>query len=105
MVHRCGSHARRRILVRILLIGCCLATIGPLSGCGTAIGMVNDEVYPSSKVYVGVQQDLLILSNRADEEGYLGAFAPLALIDLPLSLVMDTLLLPYTLFFRESGKR
>jgi uncharacterized protein YceK len=48
-------------------------------------------------VYCGTRVDALMISMATDESaGVLRAFWPLAIMDLPLSLVADTLLLPYT---------
>ena len=75
------------------------ALLALCSGCGTVVSLLNDEL--PSKVYGGVHMDALILSGRADEGGYLAAFGPCALVDWPLSLIMDTLLLPITLLMRN----
>lgn len=55
-----------------------------LSGCATLANTFEDE--PKNKVYVGVRQDFT---------GW--TFAHGGLIDWPFSLVLDTILLPYTI--------
>jgi len=70
-----------------------------LSGCGTVVGMLNDQF--ASKIYVGIKQDLEILSSPEDEMEQ--ALQPIAFFDFPVSLVLDTLLLPVTLLLPKSS--
>ncbi len=56
--------------------------ISLLAGCGTLANTFEDE--PRNKIYVGVRVD-------ADAFGH-GGF-----LDLPFSLVLDTIFLPYTI--------
>ncbi len=53
-----------------------------LAGCGTLVNTFGDE--PRNKIYVGVRVDL-------------DAFGHGGFLDLPFSLVLDTILLPYTI--------
>lgn len=55
-----------------------------LSGCATLANTFKDE--PKNKIYVGVRQDF---------NGW--TFAHGGFIDWPFSLVLDTILLPYTI--------
>lgn len=57
-----------------------------LSSCGTIISLAEQDY----SVYGGVQRNF-----AAIEDG--GIFSVIAVIDLPLSFVMDTLMLPVTL--------
>lgn len=57
-----------------------------LTGCGTVLSMMENDY----TIYAGVSRDF-----NAIQEG--GVFSILAVIDLPLSFVLDTLLLPVTL--------
>ncbi|EXI61701.1 hypothetical protein MHD_05275 [Mannheimia granulomatis] len=57
-----------------------------LTACGTIISLVEQDY----SVYAGVTKDFYAM-----QEG--GIFAILAVIDLPLSFVLDTLMLPVTL--------
>lgn len=57
-----------------------------LTACGTVLSLVEKDY----SVYSGVSKDF-----HAMQEG--GVFAVLAVIDLPLSFVLDTLMLPVTL--------
>lgn len=57
-----------------------------LTACGTIISLVENDY----SIYAGVTKDLHIM-----QEG--GIFAVPAVIDLPLSFILDTLILPVTL--------
>ena len=57
-----------------------------LTACGTIINLSQGDY----AVYGGVRNDLSAIQNG-------GAFGILAVIDLPLSFVLDTLILPVTL--------
>ncbi|AUI65460.1 MULTISPECIES: YceK/YidQ family lipoprotein [Glaesserella] len=57
-----------------------------LTACGTITSLAESDY----SVYAGVSKDF-----RAIQEG--GVFSVLAVIDLPLSFVLDTLMLPVTL--------
>lgn len=57
-----------------------------LTGCGTVLSMMAQDY----SVYGGVSRDFVAI-----QEG--GFFSVVAVIDLPLSFVLDTLLLPVTL--------
>ncbi|HGO5856968.1 TPA: YceK/YidQ family lipoprotein [Mannheimia haemolytica] len=57
-----------------------------LTACGTVLSLVEQDY----RVYAGVIKDFQVM-----QEG--GIFAVLAVIDLPLSFVLDTLMLPVTL--------
>lgn len=57
-----------------------------LNGCGTIVSMIEQDY----SVYAGVSRDF-----SAIRDG--GVFSVAAVVDLPLSFVLDTLLLPLTL--------
>lgn len=57
-----------------------------LTACGTVVSLVEKDY----SIYAGVTRDF-----QAIQEG--GVLAVLAVIDLPLSFVLDTLMLPVTL--------
>jgi uncharacterized protein YceK len=85
----------------------CLAAIvlGALSGCGTSLNLDGD-----SRVYGGVAQDLQTVGERmvqasnpswpgtpGSSTGWNVTVGALALADVPLSLIGDTLTLPFTI--------
>lgn len=75
-------------LTIILLTGC--ATANETFGTGQLCG-----VHP----YCGVSVDLQVLKATTEDNATIArALAPFAVIDLPLSFVADTLILPYTIF-------
>lgn len=61
-----------------------IALVLALSGCATLANTFEDE--PKNKIYVGVRQDFT---------GW--TFAHGGFVDWPFSLVLDTILLPYTI--------
>lgn len=79
---------------------CLAASIGLLSGCSTFAETFSENPHcPGSLVYCGTRVDAYLISVATDEDaGILRAFWPIALIDLPFSVVADTLILPYTLY-------
>lgn len=86
----------RRLMAVLLVLS--------LGGCATTIGLVGktDKAMP----YFGVQFDSHILANPnelSDKNPVLLMIGyPLALIDLPLSAVADTLALPYMMQGKQS---
>lgn len=86
----------RRLIAALLVLN--------LSGCATSIGLVGktDKAMP----YFGVQFDGHILANPQElserNPVLLWIGYPLALIDLPLSAVADTLALPYMMQGKKS---
>ena len=89
----------------------CLCTL--LTGCAsllTTVGGAELQVdkgsvleVKKSKVYAGTKVDAFLLGRpfvdgvKGEDGGAFLLLYPFILIDLPLSMVMDTLLLPYTL--------
>lgn len=68
------------------------------SGCSTLSETFADRPHAPSLVYIGTQVDVAVIGAAGDDSaGILRLFWPFALMDLPLSLAADTLLLPYTL--------
>lgn len=57
-----------------------------LSGCGTIVSLMEQDY----SVYGGVSRDLEVIHND-------GIFSFIAIVDLPLSFIFDTLLMPLTL--------
>ena len=85
---------------RTRLAAVCLASV--LSGCAAISQTFDDN--PGSKIYAGTRLDGAIIfsgfSGRGDASDWLGGFRVViwfgCLVDLPFSLVADTVLLPYT---------
>ncbi|MDK9717875.1 MAG: YceK/YidQ family lipoprotein [Trichlorobacter sp.] len=77
-----------------------------ISGCSTFSETFADRPHASSLVYIGTQVDLAVVGTLGDETaGIFRLFAPFALLDLPLSLAADTLLLPYTITKEVQGPK
>ncbi len=78
-----------------------------LSGCATMTETFEDRSHCGvSRVYCGTRVDAMVIAAATDESaGVIRAFWPIALVDLPLSLVADTLLLPYTTFMDTGVKK
>ena len=79
---------------------CLAASLALLTGCSTFAETFSETPHcPGSLVYCGTRVDAYLISVATDEDaGILRAFWPIALIDLPFSVVADTLILPYTLY-------
>lgn len=75
------------------------------SGCATLTETFEERSHcGNTRVYCGTRVDALMISMATDESaGVLRAFWPLAIMDLPLSLVADTLLLPYTAYLDSNA--
>lgn len=74
-------------IIKKIAQGVCLAFLfGNLTACGTIINLSKGNY----AVYGGVQNDFSAIQNG-------GVIGILAVVDLPLSFVFDTLLLPVTL--------
>lgn len=77
-----------------------------ISGCSTFSETFADRPHTSSLVYCGTQVDVAVVGALGDETaGIFRLFAPFALLDLPLSLAADTLLLPYTITKEMHGPK
>ncbi len=76
----------------IALVACALT-----SGCASIITRSAGDV---NEFYIGAKTDCAILgeSGKGDFGAYTSGLAPLALLDLPLSIVLDTVLLPVDVF-------
>lgn len=82
------------------------ATLCLTSGCSTLSETFADRPHTSSLVYSGTQVDVAVVGALGDETaGIFRLFAPFALLDLPLSLAADTLLLPYTITKEVQGPK
>lgn len=92
LLHR-KSKAMHRFRLYAAVAVLCLT-----SGCSTFSETFADRPHASSLVYIGTQVDLAVVGALGDDSaGIFRLFAPFALLDLPLSLAADTLLLPYTI--------
>lgn len=76
-----------------------------LSGCATFTETFETRSHCGvSRVYCGTRVDAAMIAAATDESaGVLRAFWPLAMVDLPLSLAADTLLLPYTVYLDSAA--
>ncbi len=67
-----------------------------ISGCMSLLGTLADD--PSvSKVFIGTRTDANLVANGCPNASPCLMPRPLAAVDLPLSLITDTLLLVYTI--------
>ena len=64
-----------------------------LLACGGCMSIVQTIEHDKKEVYIGTRTDIEAMGYFGTDEG---AWAILGLIDLPFSLVMDTIFLPYT---------
>ena len=87
-----GVSDRIRALVALVLV-----PIACASGCGTIINIQQEFGTPSTppEFYGGVRIDTDLLVTRGEFFDMLQLIRPLAVIDLPLSAVFDTLALPW----------
>lgn len=70
-----------------------------LAGCATANETFGMGQLCGRQPYCGAATDIEIIKGSTnDNDVYSRALAPFAIIDLPFSLVADTLILPYTIF-------
>jgi uncharacterized protein YceK len=84
-----------RRLALLLVLGS-LVVAG--SGCGTVLNFFNGESRGPEHVYGGVQMDCQVAAEQLKNNGVQGIPLVLwALLDLPLSLLGDTLTLPLVL--------
>ncbi|MCE0459892.1 MULTISPECIES: YceK/YidQ family lipoprotein [Pseudomonas] len=73
-----------------------------LTGCSTLSETFDDHPRCGPHPYCGSASDIELIKAATEEDaGILRALVPVAVIDLPFSLVADTLLLPYTAFAAE----
>lgn len=85
--------------MRLIFFG--LTLLGLCSGCGTILTHVDGQ----AGVYSGVRADARLLSTIDDESHDIPVFPwviPMSIIDMPLSLVADTLCLPFDLAVDDS---
>ncbi|WP_256572878.1 MULTISPECIES: YceK/YidQ family lipoprotein [unclassified Pseudomonas] len=86
-----GARVMRNVVLALtmaLLAGC--ATANETFGMGQMCGL-----HP----YCGAATDIEIIKGSTnDNDVYSRALAPFAIVDLPFSVVADTLILPYTIF-------
>ncbi len=76
-----------------------VVAIASLTGCATAHETFDGNAQCGPHPYCGTATDINYLGALTDgKAGVLAGFIPLVIIDLPLSIVGDTLVLPYTAF-------
>lgn len=76
-----------------------------LTGCSTLSETFDDHPRCGPRPYCGSASDIELIKAATEEDaGILRALVPVAVIDLPFSLVADTLLLPYTAFAAEPAR-
>ena len=70
------------------------------SGCSTFSETFDRRSHCApSLVYCGTRVDAQMIAAASDESaGLLRIFLPMAIIDLPISLAADTIILPYTIY-------
>lgn len=74
-------------------------TMALLAGCATANETFGMGQLCGRQPYCGAATDIKIIKGSTnDNDVYSRALAPFAIIDLPFSIVADTLILPYTIF-------
>jgi uncharacterized protein YceK len=77
-----------------------------LAGCSTFSETFDDHPRCGAHPYCGSSTDVQVISGAfEDDAGIFVVLAPLALIDLPFSVVADTLFLPYTAFHTEPADK
>ncbi|MBT2337627.1 MULTISPECIES: YceK/YidQ family lipoprotein [Pseudomonas] len=75
-----------------------------LTGCSTLAETFDDRPRCGPHPYCGASTDIEVMKAATeDNAGVFRVLAPLAMIDLPFSLVADTLFLPYTAFNTGAG--
>ncbi|MCG6577511.1 YceK/YidQ family lipoprotein [Pseudomonas sp. AF32] len=76
-----------------------------LAGCSTLSETFDDHPRCGPHPYCGSASDIELIRAATEEDaGILRALVPVAVIDLPFSLVADTLFLPYTAFAGEPAR-
>lgn len=76
-----------------------------LGGCATANETFGNGQLCGLHPYCGAATDIeVIKATTAENAGALRVLAPLAIIDLPFSIVADTLILPYTIFHMKPAE-
>ncbi len=91
-----------------IIVGLVLLALG-LGGCATTVNVALKDEYAAP--YVGVKTDWYIITCPSEVAGpaHFGKIIflvyPLALIDLPLSMIGDTITLPYTLQGKPKDKK
>lgn len=77
-----------------------MITVLLTTGCATLSETFEERSHcGSSRMYCGTRVDAMMIAAATHEStGVLKVFWPIAIVDMPLSIVADTLLLPYTAF-------
>lgn len=91
----------KRLLVLMAIV---VAMLIP-SGCGTISSFQErDGLYPATTMDVLAWSVILSYSEYPENLVYVPAVSLFTLIDLPISLTMDTLMLPYDLYKNKPRK-
>ena len=77
---------KAKVINKIFKLCCIVIAVSNLTACGTMINLAQGDF----NVYGGVRNDLSVIQAG-------GVLGVLAIVDLPLSFMLDTLLLPITL--------
>lgn len=89
--------------MRMVITVMVLAT---LAGCSTISETFGDGKFCGIHPYCGSATDLEVIKAASEENaGVVVALVPIAVIDLPFSVIADTLVLPYTAFHTERDER
>ncbi|MCJ8206258.1 YceK/YidQ family lipoprotein [Pseudomonas sp. RGM2987] len=76
-----------------------------LTGCSTLSETFDERPRCGPHPYCGSSSDIELIKAATDENaGIFRALVPLAVIDLPFSIVADTLFLPYTAFASDPAR-
>ena len=87
-----------------VILTCALAS--HVSGCASLATTFENDPEVDSKIYIGTRFDSYALASMFTSEtdsggkGMMVLAFPVFLIDLPLSVIMDTVLLPYTINYK-----
>lgn len=70
------------------------------TGCATMTETFEEKSHCGhSRMYCGTRVDALMIAAATDKNaGVLKVFWPIAIVDMPFSILVDTLLLPYTAY-------
>lgn len=84
----------------------CIAVCCVISGCGSFVGRAVSDNVVGGPPYIGVRLDLRALTETRKDPGNSDVLsAPLAILDIPFSFCLDTILLPVDLIAWSMGKQ
>ncbi|MBU0503344.1 MAG: YceK/YidQ family lipoprotein [Candidatus Omnitrophota bacterium] len=95
---------------------CCLFIVALMSGCASVLDRTDNGKIVSARVYPGVSRDVELMGVCSTDRSSYELASPqlttisklvfiLALIDSPLSAVLDTILLPFDIFHPKEKKQ